>query len=340
MSPIVGIRANAGSSIGFGHVRRCLSLAEALLSRGAKVVFLVNPESAPEQWMPQGPAAAVETVSAIEAATLIATNEHIGNRGIRALVVDSYESGAAAFGTVKVPVAAIVDAPPPAPLPVSLLINGAADAPAHQHPLAPGSRALLGPDYILLQRAFEAVPSRQVKNQVEGVLVTTGGGDERGLSLLLAAAARRAMPSARIVVVAGRYFPPGLVDALEQLSISDPALDLVRSPPTLHTLMLNADLALTTGGQTTYELAATGTPACAVRLAANQTGNLAGLSAAGTLDWVGDVGEAGLEARLEGFLRRLAADTPRREKMSCAGQTAVDGQGSARVAKAVLELCA
>ncbi len=295
-------------SIGFGHIRRCLSLAEALQARGASVVFLVNPESNPNQWMPDGSAVALETVPANEAATLTMTCEHVERRGIGALVVDSCDVGDSALGSVQVPVIAIVDAPPPRPLPVSLVINSAADASRHPHPTESGSRALLGPQYVLLRRDFESVPPRDVKHTVEHVLVTTGGGDVRGFSLQMLSVARRALPSAHISIVAGLYFPPALIDALERKSRSDGGIEVLRPSYTVRDLMLGADIALTTGGQTTYELAATGTPACAVRFARNQTGNLTGLSDRGTLDWVGDVDDTDVEVRLEHSLRRLAAD--------------------------------
>ncbi len=339
MSVIIGIRANGGSSMGFGHVRRCLSLADALVTRGATVVFLVNSESTPDKWLPGRPVS-VEIVPAEEAATLAATGSHIDKHGITALVVDSYEAGPDALRSIRVPVAAIVDAPPSELLPVSLLINGAADARNHEHEVPPGTRALLGPEFVLLSCAFESVPAKSITDRVAEILVTTGGSDGRGLCLLMAGAALRAVSTARVTVVAGPYFQPTVVEALTRLSSSDRRITLVSSPPTLHALMVETDVALTTGGQTTYELAATGTPACAVRLADNQTGNLKGLSALGTLDWVGDADDPRIEFLLEHALARLAIDKGRRQVMARAGQTVVDGHGAARVATAVLELCA
>jgi len=46
-----------------------------------------------------------------------------------------------------------------------------------------------------------------------------------------------------------------------------------RGPQDVAPLMLAADMAVCGGGQTTSELAATGTPAIAIRLAENQTLN-------------------------------------------------------------------
>jgi spore coat polysaccharide biosynthesis predicted glycosyltransferase SpsG len=337
VTPIVGIRANADASVGFGHVKRCQSLSDALLALGAGVVFMVNPESAAREWLPVG--AGVEELAADEAATLADTARYIESRGITALVVDSYDIGPASLARIRVPITAIVDAPPKRPLPVALVINGAAVATGQHHPLAAGSRALLGPHYVLLRRDFEKGRTA-VRDSVERVLITTGGGDDRGLCTRLVRAVRRAAPDAGITVVAGYFFPPATVRDLEQLAASDPALDVVVSPPTLYPLMMAADLAVSAGGQTTYELAATGTPAVAVTLAANQTVNLKGLSAMGTLEWIGDADDPGIDIRIQHHVSRLAADGPARERMSQAGRQVVDGRGAARVAAEILALCA
>jgi UDP-2,4-diacetamido-2,4,6-trideoxy-beta-L-altropyranose hydrolase len=147
---------------------------------------------------------------------------------------------------------------------------------------------------------------------------------------------RRALSHVRMAVVAGNYFPRATVHALEQLGASDPGITVVTSAPTLYPLMMEADVAITTGGQTTYELAATGTPACAVVLADNQYPNLTTLSSLGTLDWVGSAADPDLESRLERQLVALASDSERRHAMSRAGRRLVDGKGAGRVAREIL----
>ena len=336
MTPLVGTRANAGASVGLGHVKRCQSLSEALLALGARVVFLVNPESRASEWLPA--LAAAEALPAGEATTLADTANLVDRYGINALVVDSYDIDPAALERVRIPTAAIVDAPPSRPLPAALVINAAPSAAAQPHSLAPGSRALLGPQYVLLRRDFE-IGRTTVRDRVGRVLITTGGGDDRGLCARLVGMVRRTLPDAGITVVAGHFFSPATVRELKRLAESLPSVDVVASAPTLYPLMMAADLAVTTGGQTTYELAATGTPAVAVTFAANQTVNLSGLSTMGTLEWVGDAEEPGVDSRIQHQVARLAADGPARERMSQAGRQVVDGRGAARVAGEILALC-
>ena len=342
MRPVVGIRANADANVGFGHVRRCASLAEALLDKGADVVFFTNPESNPSSWLPAASTgkAVVETVPAAEAGTLEITHRRTQPLNVRALVVDSYDVKPPALARAAVPVAAILDAAPTQAIPAALIVNGAADAVDISHPIAAGARALLGPRYILLRREFSVREPHEMRHQVSNVLVMTGGADATGLSLVFVDTVRSVLRDAVITVVAGPYFGEPTIAALKERANTDEAIRLVRDPASVRSLMRSADLAVTAGGQTTYELAATGVPACAVRVALNQTGNLAGLRARDAILWVGDAGDSDLRQRLEQGIRLLAADVRLRQSISSAGQLTVDGQGAARVADAVLELCA
>lgn len=342
MTSVVGIRANAGASIGFGHVRRCASLAEVLLEKGADVVFFVNPESRPASWLPQGGPGRphVELVPAAEAETLELTHSRARALKVQALVVDSYDVSDDALRRAAVPVVAILDAPPPVALPALLVVNGAADAASAQHLLAAGARALLGPDYVLLRREFARQETRVLRAAISQVLVMAGGADPTGLSLHFVDAVRDVLADAAITVVIGPYFPAGVVAALLERAATDPRIQIVRDPPTVLDLMRAADLALTSGGQTTYELAATGVPSCAVRVALNQTGNLEGLRARDAILWVGDIGDTDLKQRVQQGIRLLAEDARLRQAISQAGQRTVDGRGAVRVADAILELCA
>jgi len=199
---------------------------------------------------------------------------------------------------------------------------------------------LLGPDYVLLRREFATQEAKRLRSQVDHVLVMAGGGDAHGLSLTFVDAVRAVLPNATITVVAGPYFPESIVAALGSKARRDAMLRIAREPGSVRDLMMAADLAVTSGGQTTYELAATGLPACAVRIAQNQTGNLEGLGSRGTILWAGDAGDANLPEQLRKSLRTLVDDSSLRESMSRAGRRAVDGRGASRVAAAILELCA
>lgn len=335
---IIAIRANAGREVGFGHVRRCVSLATALAARQVSVVFIVNPESEPSAWLHEIPGASVELVSATEIGSLAATIATVAAKRAYALIVDSYDVRAEALADVSVPVAALVDAPPPQALSATLLVNGAANAADHFHPLKDGAEALLGPKYILLRSAFSRLVEHETRSVVSQILVMAGGSDQQGLSSSFVKAARAAVPGACVTAVAGPYVPHEVVQALRHTATADSQLQVLQNPADIEFLMRSADIAVTTGGQTTYELAATGTPTVAVMAAPNQLSNLRGLSDRGTLVWVETASKTALEQQLTEKIAALANDCTVRRAMSSAGQSTVDGLGAERVAKHLLEL--
>ncbi|MEQ1760514.1 MAG: hypothetical protein ABL986_19555 [Vicinamibacterales bacterium] len=319
-----------------------MSLANVLAEKRATVVIFTNQESEPGSWLPglNSSDVRVEIVPAAEAATLDLTSARLQELKVQTLVVDSYETTAEAFDRVPVPLTVILDAPPPAASPAVLIVNGSADAASVPHQLGAGAHALLGPDYVMLRREFAALQPRTLHSEITNVLVTTGGADPTGLSLTLVEAVRDVLDSTSITVVVGPYFSENVRSTLQQKASVDPSLRIVLDPRSVCELMLTADLALTSGGQTAYELAAAGLPACAVRVAPNQTGNLSGLQQRGAILWVGDVADQGLGRQVRGAIAGLARDPQLRRQMSQKGQQTVDGLGAVRVADAVLELCA
>jgi spore coat polysaccharide biosynthesis predicted glycosyltransferase SpsG len=224
-------------------------------------------------------------------------------------------------------------------LDVDLVVNGSPNAPALAYRVAGGCRLLLGPEYALLRPTYQGCPARRAPDEVSRVLVTLGGSDPLGLTEPTVQAVRRALPRAAVDVLLGPLFRPipGL-DALAAASAGQIRLHRGVDDPVA--LMSQAELAVSAGGQTLYELAATGLPTVALSMASNQEGNLSTLMAVPTLlraSLSTSAGAAEWSAVTEA-VRRLAADRDLRQRMSDGGQKLIDGRGATRVATAVLAL--
>ena len=101
--------------------------------------------------------------------------------------------------------------------------------------------------------------------------------------------------------------------------------------------MLEADLAITGGGQTTYGLAVpTGTPAVAIATAENQLQNLNSLAQAGSLVNAGRLDDPELETQFLNQLRKLIDEPKTRQQMSRRGREFVDGLGAERLAEVII----
>lgn len=324
--PVVAIYTEGNAAVGLGHVRRGLALASELAASCNVCVFLRGSPEAGELIHRAGfrcvPVPDFETVLA-----------DVDRACAAALVVDSYEVTASDYAAARARglVLVAVDDLGREPLSVDVLVNPAPRARTLEDPS--GVRCLLGPRFALLHRDFAVSVAREVRNRVETVLLVLGGATPSMLTAALARVIRRSLPEAVIDVVVG---PIGERPATVSVGLS--GLDGVRihvAPESLRSLMLATDLAVSSGGVTVFELAATGTPAVGLEVASNQRPNLEGMAEAGTLAVGGRAGEAGFEEALRRALTNLAGDVERRRAMSERGRALVDGRGAARVAEVI-----
>jgi spore coat polysaccharide biosynthesis predicted glycosyltransferase SpsG len=258
-----------------------------------------------------------------------------------AVVVDSYVFTTEHFRQLSEagrPVVAIDDLED-RPLPVALVVNsrigvGPGDYASY---VARETRLLLGPSYALLRPEFMDEPNRTTPARAQRALLTLGGSDPEGLMPKLMRWVATELEWADLAVVAGP-----LSDNLKEVRAASAVIGsraaVLEQPGNMRALMLKADIAVSGGGQTLYELAATATPTVAIRMADNQTRNVKGLEASGVVKWAGDVQDGDLQVKVRTRVRRLAEDPQERAAMAAAGRGLVDGRGAERVAAAVLKL--
>jgi UDP-2,4-diacetamido-2,4,6-trideoxy-beta-L-altropyranose hydrolase len=333
----IAFRTTAGKGIGFGHLRRCLTLAGELAARGFE----------PRFWL-DGDAAALEVVRAAGYVPVAVSGEarepgwslqQVARERPAALVADSYALDEAYFRALRPEVPLLViDDLADRTLEADLVQNGAVDAACLPYRLGANCRTLFGPAYALLRPSFRDL-RRPVafRTAVERVLVTLGGADPAGHTDAVVRHLLGALPEGVVIdVVLGPLF--GAAETLEAFALAHPGrIRLHRALPDLAPLLREADLAVSAGGQTTFELAAAGVPAVALELADNQRVLLAGFARAGTLHAVGQAAAPEMGQRLTQAVARLCQDPALRRRMSEAGPALVDGRGAERVAMALIE---
>jgi UDP-2,4-diacetamido-2,4,6-trideoxy-beta-L-altropyranose hydrolase len=329
----VVIRTDAGADIGLGHLRRCLALARAFRAMGIETRFLVH---APDGGVPD---TGFDTRLLAGARDLVETLAAARAKGVLAVVVDSYTVDTAYFRMLAEAGCRVVaiDDPADRELPVHVVVNPSATADRPRYRGAGHTRYLLGPRYAMLQPEFAAGVAPRASEHVRRVLLTLGGGDPGRLTARLISIIAAVVDAIPVDVVVGPWFAGDA--ALRALAAGSAGAIVLHDRPTdMRALMLAADVAVSGGGQTTFELAATGTPTVAIRLADNQTYTLKTLAEAGALVHVGDVDDPSLDAALASALDTLVKDGERRAEMSRRARAAVDGRGAARVAEAIVAL--
>ncbi len=204
------------------------------------------------------------------------------------------------------------------------------------YPCAPWTVPLLGVSYRLLRREFlKFTPNRKsFPKRAQNLLVTMGGSDGKNVSVLAIRALQGlALPNLTVNGVVGgsnRHYPM-LASQIEQ---GGGQLRLVRNadmPEIAH----EADLALTAGGGTCFELAYLGVPILAVITADNQEESVRRMVSSGMIRSLGswkDLTEADLGKGVE----RLANDEGLRRALSRACVGLVDGRGPDRIVEEML----
>lgn len=130
----------------------------------------------------------------------------------------------------------------------------------------PGGHILSGPEYFCLRDEFLYAPLRERKRRVECLLITFGGVDEGNLTSrilgLIANECLRRNIKIKVVVGPGFKHHELLANVMSGFSALD--VDVVSSTTRISDYMLEADLAITSGGRTVLELAAMKVPALVV----------------------------------------------------------------------------
>lgn len=334
-------RVEASPQIGLGHLQRSLSLAQALTKCGAESVFLLNEDDRGRNRV-QKAGIKVETLSGAGSWTEgdVENTLELGHRnGSNMVVVDSHEVGADYLAQLRSAglFVATRDDLARYPFPCQLVFNGNADACQLDYRSSSGDTIfLLGPEYVVLrQELWEPLP-RKLADDVKKVLVTLGGSDPLNLMPGILNMLEDLPGDFSVTAVIGPFFQNAEEVKLTASSCKR-MINLDHSPDSLTNLVSQADLAVSAGGQTMYELASTGCPAVAISVASNQQGQLSSLAETGSVTWVGDAEKDDVIPDLKKSLGSLLPDAEARTAMANVGQKLVDGGGALRVARKLLE---
>jgi len=196
----------------------------------------------------------------------------------------------------------------------------------------PDTTLLLGSRYALLRQEFLAWHGwqREISDMGRKVLVTMGGGDPDNVTLKVIHALDQVhVDGLEAVVVVGGSNPHYeiLHSAIRNLQLK---IRLERNASNMAELMAWADVAVSAGGSTCWELLFMGLPSVVLALAENQRGIADELEKAGVttnLGWFSRVSEDVIAVTLS----VLTKADERRCQMSKSGQQLVDGFGSRRI---------
>lgn len=192
---------------------------------------------------------------------------------------------------------------------------------------------LLGTKYTPLRKEFWNVPSRKINQNISSLLITFGGQDNKNLTPSVLASVQESFPQINISVVIGQGFSNSA--NIDKLKNSRTTLIYSPNASEMYNLMIESDIAISAAGQTLYELAAAGTPSIIIAVAENQKQSMVEWKKKGFLldtIYFGDVNHI---KKIHDQLYKLQSITLRK-KLSRIGRINVDGNGSQRVIKKLI----
>jgi spore coat polysaccharide biosynthesis predicted glycosyltransferase SpsG len=325
--PVLWVRTTASPQIGFGHLRRVLTLA-TVLRPSFDFMFLTDSDdpwteaAANERaWsaVPFQPEA-VWTSAASPAAILIDTRREGGLAG---LILEAQRRG--------IPVASIHDLGLN-PLRSDVVIDGSVE------PCAPeGGKCFTGPSYLVLDLEFAAIHARKksIRESVGSIFINLGGGDSSRYLMRVLEAIR--VFGTQLDVVAAPGFAARVRESVDPGRIEPLRIRWADKGDSIAELFFQADLAITAGGLSVYESMGSGTPTLALSYDSLQHRTVARLAENGCCVDLG-LGDSLDVPRLADLLRSLDHDRVSRRRLSRRGWRVVDGRGAARVAQILVGL--
>ena len=340
------IRADASVEMGSGHVMRCLALAQAWQDAGGDVVFceaqstaaldqtvssegvrLVRLEASLDSL--QDAAQTAEVARAHNARWLVVDGyhfdadyqKHLKNRGFKVLFLDDRVGCDRYYA--------------------DLVVNQNVDADEGLYAHYQGcGRALLGTKYVLLRREFSSHKDRKRNSAttVRKILITMGGSDPHNVTeMAIHALGLMENLDLDVTVVVGANNPhmESLLKAKSQVLAN---IELCRNVSRMADVIAGADLAVSAGGGTGYELIFLQVPTILITVAENQR---AACRSLGLSEVAIDAGwfHALDSERLAKSIRRLIETETLRQTLIENCRDVVDAKGAARVVQSMLSQC-
>lgn len=337
------VRADADGQIGMGHIMRTLALAQAWRRRGGRAIFACASlvEAVEEKIVAGGFEVRQIEGCPGDGADAEGTMALAAKAGAQVLVCDGYRFDGGYLEKVGKGVDRLLwvtDFPSSESLPADFLLNQNVWASLEDYAERPaGRRFLLGAGFAMLREEFRSFPrgsrAPEEGEAAEGkrVLVSLGGADPDDVTakILRALKPLAAADGCRLRAVVGTANPH--LEALLSEFGEDEGVELLINPASMVEVLAEADLVVSGGGSTCWELCYLGKPMILLSLAENQERIVKGLAAAGAARDAG-----GLEpGRLRSEVEDLLQDSEARAGMSRAGMRLVDGRGADRVAAAL-----
>ena len=314
-------------SMGHGHLTRCVALSQAFSEKGVLSRFIVHGDDSVDQVLKGLDYHKIDWLSGQPR-----IHEFLGNKTV---VIDTFSISKKLLDeVVSQNEVVVIDDFLRRGHRNSVVIDWTINS-EHKFYLKKeaSSRYLVGAQYTALRYPFWMHEKYSVKRGIETILITFGSGDIRDLIPRMVDLLNKKMPHIKkVVILGGNSKSKAIIEGMNQDNTSlivDASAEIMRGH------MYSADLAIASGGQTLYELAAVGVPTVSVMLIDNQADDILGWQEAGFTEHAGMWTDNNLEDKVLACINRLSSRGARMTR-SRVGRSLIDGQGARRIVDKIL----
>ncbi len=304
----VVILTEGGNKIGFGHISRCIALCQAIEKEGYNPELMINADNNVSDFVKERNcqifnwlAEQKKVIRLLEDASLV--------------IIDSYLAEKPFYDRISQMTNGnllMIDDCNRLDYPRGIVLNPSIYGDKLNYPSKEGVTYLFGKDYIILRKEFWEVPKKKINKEIKNILITIGRGQNSNLIDKIIDSLKDCHEFN--FEVAGSN--GGKLSAQQMLD-----------------LMLKADISISGGGQTTYELARVGVPTIGICFAENQRMNLEEWERQGFVSFAGFSSYPRIIEEIKKSL--YSFDREKRKKTALVGKNAVDGKGAERLLKII-----
>ena len=333
---VLYIRADMNSQISVGHVMRCLSVADSAKARGIKTVFIAADDNPVPLVKERGHEIIVLGTDWQDMESeLPALEKIIAERGIDRILIDTYQVTDTYLRRVnELARVYYLDDVNAFPYPVYAVINYSNHADESTYPVRyPGTKFYLGCGYAPLREAFKDPHPKKINPSVKNILIMSGGSDPYDmLPQILDALPLKDFET--VNAICGNF--NNSLDSLKAKYASYPSVHILPRVEKIWRYYEEADVAISAGGSTLYELSSMGVPTITYSFVDNQIPNVRAFDLDGVMPYAGDARGGNVPARVRKLLEEMD-DASVRSENSRRLQRLVDGQGADRMVDVLCE---
>lgn len=337
------IRADSGARIGAGHIMRCIALAQCYKARGGQVTFITNCQSSAikQRLLREGFRIVSLSQPYPDPADWAVTTQELKACPDSWFVADGYNFDSKYQRRIKdlgYKLLVIDDMAELDHYYADLILNQNIYAQQLRYSFDSYTRLLLGTNYALLRTEFLEYKSRpDIPELARKILITLGGSDPDNVTLKIIRALKIVnIDNMEVVIVLG---PENIhrEEIENELRCAPFSHHLKLSVPDMSEVLAWADMAISAGGSTLWEIAYMGLPCLMIILTQNQAINAQKLAASEiilNLGWHDSVSEVQIARSIE----KVIKSKKMREEMSLRSRSLVDGAGRERVVEFMMPM--